>query len=100
MWAACKPIAVCVCVASDGLLSTRLCAHAPQVVSRHSNREYKLADIDDKPANVATFFDEQAGRERTIVDYFQEKYPQHRIDFPHVSRPAAPTLDRHVYDTS
>ena len=61
-------------------LTTMIGGQKPKIVSSHSNREYKLADIDDKPANESTFFDEDAGRERTIADYFTEK--GHRLNFP------------------
>jgi eukaryotic translation initiation factor 2C len=61
-------------------LTTMIGGQKPKIVSSHSNREYKLADIDDKPANESTFFDDDAGRERTIADYFTEK--GHRLNFP------------------
>ena len=44
----------------------------------------RLVRIDDKPANERLFYDEAAGRERDVADYFKEKYPECRLQYPHL----------------
>mmetsp|Transcript_9518 Transcript_9518/g.22429 ORF Transcript_9518/g.22429 Transcript_9518/m.22429 type:complete len:726 (-) Transcript_9518:94-2271(-) len=56
----------------------------PRIKSSHAKRDYRLAGIDDKPANERLFYDDAAKRERTVADYFAETYPQHPLQYPHL----------------
>ena len=56
----------------------------PWVSCEHTQRKYKLMGIDDVPADKAMFFDDDAGRERSVADYFAAKFPKFPLKYPHL----------------
>ena len=53
-----------------------------KVTSKHqkSGRPYKLRGIDNVPISESMFYDDEKQRERSVLEYMQEKYPNVRIE--------------------
>ena len=53
-----------------------------KVKSNHSSRVYIVRGLDTVPCSKAMFFDKEAGRDRSVADWFAEHHPKYKLRRP------------------